>query len=272
MSYLESTVDTVKRFSKTWNNTDSKSLLSEFISISKETNREPDIYHFVVENNALIDPNTRRPVLDFIEEGVEKNVARNLQDWAIKNEEGLALWISPSWDGKYPCPKIIIHRIAYTQSKEKVILNSVILFDADIKNPNYKRKTLYTLPDSEDNIFKILNWVKGISKEETNFETSSKTSFQKAKYFVDQIRMGISHQQIIEDMKKSEFLGKNSISCAGGVTFSKLIESNSSIYIFSGEDEYGSLEFSCPSCGSTNRRPSGQLISNCQHCGKDVRC
>jgi hypothetical protein len=272
MSYQELTTNTLKRFSKTWNNTNSKSLLSEFISISKETNREPDTYHFTIENNKLTDPNTKRPVLDFIEEGVEKDVARNLEDWAIRNEEGLALWISPSLEGKYPCSKIIIHKIAYTQNKEKVILNSVILFDTEIKNPNYKRKTLYTLPDSEDNIFKILNWVKRKSKEETNFETSSKTSLQKAKYFVDQIRMGIPHQQIIEEMKKSEFLGKNSISCAIGVSFSNLVESSSSIYIFSGEDEYGTLEFPCPSCGATNRRPSGQLISNCQHCGKDVRC
>lgn len=37
-------------------------------------------------------------------------------------------------------------------------------------------------------------------------------------------------------------------------------------------DQYGSLEFECPKCNKTNRRPKGQLIPNCQHCGKDVRC
>ncbi|AKM83149.1 hypothetical protein A2422_03785 [Candidatus Woesebacteria bacterium RIFOXYC1_FULL_31_51] len=41
---------------------------------------------------------------------------------------------------------------------------------------------------------------------------------------------------------------------------------------FGYSDEYGSLEFPCPSCGATNRRPSGQLISNCQNCGANVRC
>lgn len=272
MSYLESTVDTVKRFSKTWNNTDSKSLLSEFISISKETNREPDTYYFVVDNNKLIDPNTKRPVLDFVEEGIEKDVARNLEAWGTKNEEGIALWISPEWEGKYPCPKIIMHRIAYNENGKKVVLNSVILFDAEIANPDYKRKTLYTLPDTEDNIFKILNWVKRKSKEETRFESSSITSHQKASYFVDQIRLGIPHQQIINEMQKTGFLGENSISCAGNSTFLSSIESNSSIHIFSREDEYGSLDFECPSCGATNTRPIGQLISNCQHCGADVRC
>lgn len=272
MSYTEAPQITVKRFSKSWDNTDSRSLLSEFVSIAKETNREPDTYHFAVIDDVLIDPNTKRSVLDFVEEGVEKDVARNLEDWAAKNNEGLALWISPKWEGKYPCPKVIIHRIAYTPNDEKVILNSVILFDAEIINPIYKRKTLYTLPDTEGNVFKILNWVKRKSIKETSFETTSKTSAQRARYFVEQIRIGMPHQQIIDEMKETGFLGKNSISCAGGVTFSNLIESNSSIHIFSGEDEYGSLDFECPTCNKTNTRPVGQLIPNCQHCGANVRC
>lgn len=37
-------------------------------------------------------------------------------------------------------------------------------------------------------------------------------------------------------------------------------------------DQYGSLEFECPKCNKTNRRPKGQLIPHCQHCEKDVRC
>ncbi len=37
-------------------------------------------------------------------------------------------------------------------------------------------------------------------------------------------------------------------------------------------DRFGSLDFNCPSCNRKNTRPLGQLISNCQHCGADVRC
>lgn len=37
-------------------------------------------------------------------------------------------------------------------------------------------------------------------------------------------------------------------------------------------DNYGSLEFYCPKCKAINRRPKGQMIPNCQYCGKDVRC
>lgn len=42
--------------------------------------------------------------------------------------------------------------------------------------------------------------------------------------------------------------------------------------VFSGSDQYGSLEFQCPKCKQTNRRPKGQLIPNCQHCNANVRC
>lgn len=37
-------------------------------------------------------------------------------------------------------------------------------------------------------------------------------------------------------------------------------------------DQYGSLEFQCPKCNRRNMRPFNQLLSNCQHCGTDVRC
>lgn len=39
-----------------------------------------------------------------------------------------------------------------------------------------------------------------------------------------------------------------------------------------GFDSKGPLDFNCPSCNKKNTRPYGQLISNCQHCGADVRC
>lgn len=41
---------------------------------------------------------------------------------------------------------------------------------------------------------------------------------------------------------------------------------------FNDEDEYGSLEFDCPHCHRTNRRPRHKLISNCQKCDADVTC
>lgn len=42
---------------------------------------------------------------------------------------------------------------------------------------------------------------------------------------------------------------------------------------FSESDQYDSLEFPCPVCNGTNRRPKGEFVKFCQHCGTDkVAC
>lgn len=272
VSVGEHPTETVTRFSKNWNGKDFESLVAEFVSVAKETNREPDTYHFELRDEKIIDPNTNRPILEFIAEGVEKNVARKLEEWAASNDEGMALWVSPKMEGVYPCPKVIMHKIAYLFDGTKVILNTVILFDAEIDNPNYKRETLYTLPDSDSNVGKILGWIKRKSKQEIKTESTEKTNIHKARYFARQVMMGVSHQSIIDEMHDDGFLGENSISCPGEKGLSNLVGANSELYIFSGEDQYGPLDFKCPSCDAINTRPVGQLLSNCQFCGADVRC
>jgi hypothetical protein len=261
---------TLKRFSKTWKNTDFNSLLAEFDSIAKETNREPHKYHFSLEGNKLIDPNTGRPILDFIAEGVEKNIAKKLENWASETEEGMALWISPKSEGLYPCPKVIMHKIAYNLDGTKVLLNTVILFDAEIENPKYKRKTLYTLPDTEDNVEHILKWIRKKSREELNLEASLKTDVKKSRYFAEKVTKGISYDDIIDEMIQDGFLGSGSISCP--ISFSSLVESNANITIEEEHDKYGSRQFACPSCKAINTRPHNELIPNCLFCGADVRC
>lgn len=63
---------------------------------------------------------------------------------------------------------------------------------------------------------------------------------------------------------------------SGGVSIEKsLFSSPFSVSEFSTEtDDYGSLTFRCPheECRLINKRLKNKLISNCQHCGKDVRC
>ncbi|HEX6977139.1 MAG TPA: hypothetical protein VF185_02140 [Patescibacteria group bacterium] len=38
------------------------------------------------------------------------------------------------------------------------------------------------------------------------------------------------------------------------------------------EDEYGSLNFECPYCHRINTREPHKLLSNCKHCGENVKC
>ncbi len=64
--------------------------------------------------------------------------------------------------------------------------------------------------------------------------------------------------------------GSRSIKVLGG-SFSAILSSNSSLKSLE-TDQYGSLEFPCGKCKATNRRPYGQLIPNCQHCGASTSC
>ena len=251
MSYIEAPEKTVLRFSETWDEQiSSKRLISNLVSLSKETNREADTYHFLVQDGALVDPETGRPVLDFITPGVEKDVARELQSWAVSNDEGLAFWISPPLADAYPCAKTILHRIAYTGEGKKVVLNSTILFDAEFEKPEILRQTLFTQPDTEENIAKILGWIGEKSARQLSAAKNGAEIRQRAIYFAEMVQRGISKEYIIEEMTRTGFLGQNSISCAGSgtSTFSNFLDSRSSINIYGEGDGWHSGI--CRVCGS----------------------
>lgn len=272
MSTAENPVLTTHTFIESWKVQDENRLTAELVSLNKETNRQTDNYNFNIQNGLLTDPETNRPILEFIAPGVEKDIAINLQNWATQNDEGLAYWISPSQENKYPCEKIIIHKIAYEMDGQKVLMNSAILFDAKLENPEELRKTLFTTQDNEENLAKILSWVENISKQKIN-ENKYINIREQASYYAELIKMGVDPFFIIEDMQKSGFLGKNPVSCPGGQSFSNLVDSYSSVSIMSvHEDKYGSLTFVCPSCSALNTREYGRLISSCQSCGADVTC
>ena len=150
----------------------------------------------------------------------------------------------------YPCPKIIIHRIAYNQRQEKIVLNSAILFEAEIINPEYKRKTLYTLSDNEINISKILSWIKRISNKTVD-TCPNPTSFSKAIYYRDQVISGMSPYAVIEEMQRSGFLGENTISCPTGSTNSNNNYSNTTIGLEYNIDVIGWHSGTCRVCGGS---------------------
>jgi len=82
------------------------------------------------------------------------------------------------------------------------------------------------------------------------------------------IHTGANSMQVACEMQRLGLIGEYAISCAGGEkTLSQLIVEGVGM-----KDQYGPLKFICPACGAINSRPFGQLISNCQHCGADVRC
>lgn len=258
MKSIENPSSTTLRFIESWRIQDTKRLEQELISVHKETNRQPDIYHFVVGDEDLIDPQTGRSIFDFIAQGVEWEVAQKLKSWATLNNNGLAVWISPRLEGVYPCNKIIIHNLAYTLDGKKVVLNSAILFDGELENPEELRKTLFTMDDSPENFSKIFEFL----KQATTFETQNTHHSLElnARYFAARIKQGVDPRLIVEEMQKTGFLGKNPISCRLQQTFSYFLDSRSLISILI-KQEF----FECPKC--KGKIPSGRGITKCPHCG-----
>lgn len=244
MSNIENVKETTRKFIRTWENTDPSRLVAELESLRAETKREPDVYHFVVQGNLLIDPETGRPVLDFIAPGVEYNIAKDLQEWAANNDEGIAWWISPRND-KYPCEKIIIHTIAYTPEGEKVVLNSAILFDADLENPEELRKTLFTAEDTEENLSNIISWLERVSGKKLNSTSPQTETRKQAEHFARQIKSGVDPNLIIKEMVVSNFLGNNPISCPPS----------------------GFLGFIIPRSPVANLSESVKFVKRCGQCG-----
>ncbi len=267
----EAPIKTVEKFSRSWSSLNQHQLIAEFESVSSETNRKPDVYCFEISESKLVDPNTQKPVENFVGGTIEKDVFLKLQEWAISNDEGAGLWISPPSEGIYPCAKVIISKIAYDFSGKKYILNSAITLDTNsIYNPEYKRGCFYKFADTEENVLKIVMWIeKKSNKKIENIDREQ--VHQMAIYYSTLYYQGYGVDYITNHMQETGFLGENSISCPSSnnsIISSKFSYTES----FVGGDQYGELAFSCPVCGATNIRPFGQLISNCQSCGGNVRC
>lgn len=268
MPYAETPGKTVLRFSNSWNEQISSGrLIPNLISLNKETNRKPDTYHFWVENGILIDPESKKPVLNFILPGVERKIAEDLQTWADDCEEGLAFWISPSLEGVYPCSKVILHRISYTIDGKKAVQNSVILFDADFENPELLRQTFFTEKDTEENISSVLQWITKKSREQIKSPENELIAKRQAIYYAEMFQRGVPREYIIDDMRRTGFLGKNPISCPGGSSsLSNLIDSNASISLLS--DFKGQLEGwhngVCRVCGSSTWVGPCSICKRCE--------
>jgi len=241
MSHAESTTNTTLRFIDSWRNQNPNRLTAELLSLTQETNRRPDTYHFEVRNGVLTDQETGKAILDFILPGIEYGVAEKLQSWAKENDSGIAFWVSPRKHGEYPCEKIILHRIAYTLEGKKVILNSAVLFDAKLKNPESLRQKLFTTEDKEETIFKILAWLEKVSGQKTENKNNPEI-INRAVYFAEKIQSGHSPHSIVEEMQKSGFLGQNAISCGGIISqsFSNLVLGKSEISIMSSTESWHS--------------------------------
>ena len=297
---LSTNLHTVKQFVETgWPVAPRSRLVQEIISVFNESHRFTDSYTFFYDGGGFYmlaeDKETSETKKIYVREIIERTspvgklegkILDNLEGWYAQKDEGTALWISPPYPGKYPGWKVIFHQIAYTLDGAKVLLNGADLFKGPQETvlslihqffPETRNihsieavRSLLIKPDDNFEPSKLLERIKEIDPDAlaVNQKLDEVQLVERATYISELIYSRADSGFVAYEMERLGLVGEHAISCAGGgKTLSELIVDGLGM-----EDQYGSLKFACPKCGGTNSRPFGHLISNCQHCGADVRC
>jgi hypothetical protein len=104
-------------------------------SVSLETNRIPDPYHYILREGKLFSPVTEEPVEASITrrtpvEEAEYRAFQKIQGWASSAEQGLSVWISPEDpQSGYEATKIIFSDIVYDFGFRKLLRNRAVCLD-----------------------------------------------------------------------------------------------------------------------------------------------
>lgn len=295
-----------------WRSTPSDQFVEELASLSHETRRIPDPYYFeITPTGELFSPTKHTKIKDEVKDKtshlgqLEYQALLSIEQWAANNNEGAVVWVSPPQAEAYPVLKIIVSEIEY-QGNVKKLFNRAILLDFDVEKC---MKLAWNLTSFSHNkpvftdldqvratplIFDIKNgsWVNIFEKliddqalwtmvrNNGDRELKKETLRQAARVQKQFFQAPTLSYSIDAIMAVSQMLGPKPGSCPPKESTSSTafgVFAGSSLLIgigrgISGSDQYGSLEFECPKCKQTNRRPKGQLIPNCQHCKADVRC
>jgi len=256
--------ETVLDFIDTWRQNPQR-LHVELGSLSNETHRLPDNFHFLVSEEGLVDPETGVLVKKVIDRKsalgqTEFRFLETLEHWAKENEESTGLWLSAPYPGRYPCSKAIFYKIAYTWEGQKVLTNSAVLFDAnagqaldlasEISRTKFEhseklRESLIVLDDD----FAISQVLSLISQYSQPDKVSSPKIKRQIGHFAEMIMQGTPSYQVADEMERSGFLGEHAISCpAGSLTFSEYSLNNSDVVILSESAKY---VISCGNCGAS---------------------
>jgi len=129
-------IDEVYKMLPVWDGKPVEQKIEEFLSFGTETKRIPDRYKLIIKER-LFSPITGKPVEDSVEKDspvgkIEFEAFKKIQDFAVNNETGTAIWISPLIEGLYPSSKIIFSSIDQ-ENGEKILFNCSLILDANEK-------------------------------------------------------------------------------------------------------------------------------------------
>lgn len=113
--------------------------IAEVTSALAESQREPDVYYYYLKGGRLFSPTHHIPVIDSTISFQDRDLIRQMESWATKNQKGTAIWISPPTEPGETQTKITILEIV--GKERKTVKNTSIL--ADISPENLQNLTNY---------------------------------------------------------------------------------------------------------------------------------
>jgi len=214
-------------------------------TVYKESHRLQDNWEFSIGDEGLFDIPRNKYVHDVVKEfphpnlylrELEDNIIEAMDSWAISDQEGYLVWITPSFEDHYPSHKIEILHKSYTERKT---LNAAILFDGNqdiclraakeifpelknLENVEELRRSLVTR-DNLDIGF-ILKIVDPYIPKDKNLKQVPKEVFD---YIANLAISGVDQRYIALEMQRLEVTGQFSFSCPGGKGLMSLLEENS---------------------------------------------
>lgn len=253
-------------------------------SASLETRRIPDTYHYRLIDGLLVSEDTKEVVCQVVETDTYLGQSEfvgllGVQKWIAQNSKGTAVWISAPYREDYLVPKIIVSQIVYVDGEKALFNRAIVVDDLTAANcSNFARDLNQNAPtDLEElratpiSVKEGVDWLDELGKYVDTIRIrkliESKQDIREKRRLVK--TLFVSHAQGIPLAEIQIEMGDKALRCGarGQTAFRSLFEVSTT-----SSDEYGSLEFKCPKCEGTNRRPPHSFISNCQICGADVRC
>lgn len=108
--------------------------IEELASLSQETHRIPDPYHYLMTpQGEILSPSALCRVKDTIDDKtsplgqLEYQAVLATEQWAANAQEGVSVWISPPKVGIYPNTKIIIQEIENEGGVKKIFNRAIVL-------------------------------------------------------------------------------------------------------------------------------------------------
>ena len=256
-----------------------------------ETNRIPDPRILIIDDEKILRLD-KKLVDDSIEKTsylgkLEYEAFEKIKYWSAKNEEGVEIWFSPSFEGVYPVEKIDIGEIRHASDGTKVLLKKAILLDIekdgflDIAN-NFALSIGYEKFVSSEKLRSepvfcthnemkfLLSSISGLTNQiemiasgedlKKKTETYERLSIHQKIYYSTNHYYRSEYHYIRERAEEERMMGKNSVSCPSSKTAFQSFSGD-----YRGETRTDEAYFECPRCHGLIK--SGLGITTCPHCG-----